>query len=434
MDTHEQDGAGRRRVLYLVLGLCVLFTWAGYLLKSHCIEDFNQRANRDLCYNDLQALWGLRMLTTVDGVTQKTLPYVNGRLEGGELRDGAIEYPVLTGVFMWVTAAPVDNDGDWLRFSALLLAPLSISTAYLLTEMSGRRALMWAAAPAIVLYSFHNWDLLVVASAALAFWLWWRGRPTWAAVWLGIGASFKMYPIFFLAPLVLERLLARDRKGAALAAGAGVGTAVLINLPFAIVNPDGWLATYLFHQRRGPNYDSIWNVLWPKWAPETVNLWSGGLTAAFFLGVLALGMMRARREGVYPFVAVSAALLASFLLWNKVHSPQYTLWLLPFFVLLRVHVGWWIAYTLVDLSVYVGIFRFFYDLGRGRADSLASDLWTTGVSARAVLLCALVPVFLTARAALRPRANRRDGPVVPAPGQPPGRPGGAEGAAPVRPI
>ena len=45
------------------------------------------------------------------------------------------------------------------------------------------------------------------------------------------------------------------------------------------------------------------------------------------------------------------------------HSPQYVLWLLPFFVLLRISVWWWAAYSRRRPTVYVGVFRWFYDFG-----------------------------------------------------------------------
>jgi hypothetical protein len=133
-----------------------------------------------------------------------------------------------------------------------------------------------------------------------------------------------------------------------------------------------------------------------------VNTVTAVLTATFFLVALGAGWVRANRDKAYPFIAVSGALLATFLLWNKVHSPQYTLWLLPFFVLLRVNVGWWVAYALADLAVYIGVFRFFYDFGQGRPDSWFKDLMTLGVWARAGLLLALFVVFLMSRDTLDP--------------------------------
>ena len=78
--------------------------------------------------------------------------------------------------------------------------------------------------------------------------------------------------------------------------------------------------------------------------------------------------------------------MAAFLLWNKVHSPQYTLWLLPFFVLIRVNVLWWIGYAIADLMVYVGVFRWFYSFAVGEQSFPALGMMENGIWARAALL------------------------------------------------
>jgi hypothetical protein len=157
---------------------------------------------------------------------------------------------------------------------------------------------------------------------------------------------------------------------------------------------------------RGPNFDNIWAlrdfgpVQLPALEPGALNIVTAALSIAAFGAALGAGWMRVRREGRFPVVAVSAALVAAFLLFNKVHSPQYTLWLLPFFVLLRVHLGWWIAYSLADLAVYVGVFRFFYDACSTNdcrlfaTPPVSQQLMTAGVGVRALLLAALFVVFV----------------------------------------
>jgi hypothetical protein len=133
-------------------------------------------------------------------------------------------------------------------------------------------------------------------------------------------------------------------------------------------------------------------------------------------GAIALEWGRRRSSGAdaaYPFVQVGAALVAAFLLWGKVHSPQYALWILPFFVLLRVSPAWWVAYSIADLAVYVGIFRWFYDFSR-TGDQLS---WTpakialvAGVWGRAALLAILLVVFARAPSALRAVGGPRQAP------------------------
>lgn len=382
---------------------------AGYLLKDRC-SDPNSNQYRDLCYNDIQPLYGIR------GVQEGTFPYVHGDMVDAELVDGAIEYPVLTGLFMWASGRLTDDYVGYLYVSALLLAPFGIAAAYLLARMSGLRALLFAAAPAIVLYAFHNWDLLVVAASVAGIWAWHRGRTAWAAVAFGVGAALKMYPALFILPLALQRWRAGDRRGAFVALGAGAGTFALINLPFVVANFDGWWTTYEFHSQRLPNFDSIWLLgLRPSgevlMSADAFNLLTTGLILGSVTVALGMGWRRAGKDDEgYPFLQVCAASLVAFLAWNKVHSPQYVLWLLPFFVLLRVNPVWWVAYSLADIAVYVGIFRWFYDYGATQDITEmtgAKQLLLAGIWARALLLVALFFVFLRSRPALDSEADHR---------------------------
>lgn len=369
----------------------------GFGLKAQCLDTFGGFDGDQyelLCYNDLQPLYGAR------GIHTDAVPYVNGGLVDGELV-GTLEYPVLTGMFMWITGLLVDTSNSFLVVSALLLAPFGFLVSYLLTRMSDRRALLWAAAPALVLYAFHNWDLLAVAASVAGFYAWWRGRSLWAAVLFGVGAALKMYPLMFVAPLVLDHVARRDWPKAVRDALTGAGTVALINLPFALVNFDGWWATYEFHRQRGPNFDSIWQFGWPTWTADRFNtVTTALLLAGFVIGLAAGWVLRRRFGGVYPVLQTSGAMLAVFMLANKVHSPQYTLWLLPLFVLLQVRIWWWGAYAVVDLMVYVGVFRWFYDLLYLERDfTFAKRLLIAGVWGRAAILLALIAVFLSARAA-----------------------------------
>lgn len=382
----------------------VLVLVVAFFFKAQCLQPADGRQlYQRLCYSDLPPLYGIR------GVAENVFPYVNGSIDpGGNLVDGAIEYPVLTGLFMWVTGLPVSDVNQFFVVSSLLMAPAALATAYLLARMAGWRALLWAAAPAVVLYAFHNWDLLVVVCAVAGIWSWHRRRPGWAAVWFGVGAAFKMYPAFFLAPLFFDELRRRGLRSAIASAGSGVLTFALVNAPFVAGGPEGWLATYRFHERRGPNFDNLWALWFPSdtWlgdyetiSPDRLNLVTAVLTGAFFIAALGYGWWRARRDGEYPFLQVCGALLAAFLLWNKVHSPQYALWTLPFFVLLRVNVVWWVLYAIADAATYYGVFQWFYDLSQGRDFAAAKKAMIGGVWGRALLLLVLFGVFLRARPA-----------------------------------
>ncbi|WP_371856779.1 glycosyltransferase family 87 protein [Gandjariella thermophila] len=441
---------GRVALVLLVL-LCGLTLLGGYLNKARCAgpqfdqwgrsqPDYKERTERDACYSDIQHLWIGR------DIDRHVFPYIGGRISpDGELSGGAIEYPVLTGLLIWVGANRVHTDAGFLLVSALLLAPFGLLTAWLLGRMSGWRALLWAVGPPLVLYAFHNWDLPVVACAVAAGYVVHRGwgrrgadrplvqRATAASVLLAVGFCLKLYPAIFVPPLVLYvatggaggRELPAGRRydlvGAVRVAAAAVVTAVLINLPFALLGGQGWLASFDFQRTR--RVDITTNSIWfwglrpysdPSNLPfqQAIGVVSAVAVAGSFLLACALGWRRYRREGSYPWIQVSAAMLCGFLLLYKVHSPQYTLWLVPMFVLLRIRLGWVIGYLLADAAMGIGIFRWYWEIEFGRPsgiyDSFAAQAVVIGVWGRAALLAGLFFAFLAARSTVE-----RDRPVPP---------------------
>ena len=282
--------------------------------------------------------------------------------------------------------------------------------AVLLQRMTGLRAAAWACAPALVLYALHNWDLLAVAAAVGGLHLWWRDRPVLAALLLGTGGMLKLYPALFLLPLCLD-LLTRGRVQTAVAAAAtGVAAVVLPNVPFALIDLDGWLTTYRFQQARRADEtsNSVWfwgNDLHPLTTPE-LNRLIVVLLALVVVVVTVVGLLRWRREGAFPVLQACGALLCAFLLLNKVASPQYTLWLLPFFALLRVRWGWWAAFHVTDLLVYVGVFRWLTALQQGGDFGLAKQSLIVGVWTKSALLVVLFVLFLRAQDGLLVRPTR----------------------------
>ncbi|GGM03226.1 hypothetical protein [Nakamurella endophytica] len=486
-----------------LLVLTLLFTGLtltlGYVNKQRCVgpeftavgqsePDLTLRITRDVCYTDLQYLWTGRELYL------HRFPYLHGSYDPvtRQISGGTLEYPVLTGVVIWLTSLPSHDDAEFLAWNAPVLALCGLLVAVLLHRLAGIRAWWYALGPPLVLYAYLNWDLLAVAAVVGAFALL-SGldrsrhpglRLLGCAVLLGVGGALKFYPLMFAAPIALwvgaglapERS-ARTRVPAPAAAdgldGPDAGAAsstpgrpalpataparrsvldgsgerqvrwtwavgvllttatvfALANLPFMIAGFDGWWASFRFQWSRP--IDVTTNSIWfwgarPDGNADNLAL-QGKLgtlsTVSTAVGmVLALlgGAWRARRVGAYPWLQVGAAMLAAYLLLNKVHSPQYVLWLLPFFVLLRVRAGWILAYLVADVAMGVGFFRWQYLLYQGKPsgvyDSLAAQALMIGVWGRAALLVGLFVAFLGAEAAPRPvwasgRPTCRKGPA-----------------------
>ncbi|HEX5937266.1 MAG TPA: glycosyltransferase 87 family protein [Actinomycetota bacterium] len=388
--------APTRRDLALVVAVCAVVLAFGAVGKA--CRGFWHHPASFACHSDVRSLYELR------GMDRELFPYVNGDLVvvpdaeppvAHDLHplDGANEYPVLTGLLMWLPSLVSWSRDSYLLASAALLAPFGLLTAWLLGRMTGRRALLWSGSPILLLYAFHNWDLPVVAATVAGFWWWWRGRGTAAAAALGAGAALKLYPALFLVPLALDRLHAGDRRGAIRAGAVGVGTFVLVNLPIAVADPAGWAVPFRFQTLRRPNPDSLWGVMAGglDLGPTAVNVWSTA-AAAFAAGaVLWACARRARRDGVYPFLPACAALLAAFLLAAKVHSPQYAVWLVPLFVLLAVRSLWYWVFVAGNVALYVAIFTVSVWSEAARDVLVTWSIWV-----RTATLLALVVVFIRA--------------------------------------
>jgi hypothetical protein len=391
----------------MALGAAGLGLALAYLLKRPCtlepwVDGFQYRR---LCYNDIQPLYGIR------GVAEGLLPYLEVQ----------VEYPVLTGGFMylvgrllvfltdlgrelpslagWLPATV--SDQSYFRLTALLLAPFSMAITLLLRPRVPRsRLLLWALGTPTILYSFTNWDLIAVAGAVWGVTELERMRFGVAGAALGLGASAKLFPAFFLPGALLQRWRpARgDRPGAKIpdsGAGSGAGSApsaganrrglarlgigfsvaaAAANVPWMIVAWNGWLATWLFHSRRYPDLNTLW--FWiahhgrrlvpsPWW--EVGN--PGYQSFSSVAGLVALaagsgwylwrGWQRRRLEGDYPVVATGLGILVLFMLTTKAHSAQYALWALPFLALLDVPWPLVVAYLAADLGVFVSGFRWY---------------------------------------------------------------------------
>ncbi|MDF6099530.1 hypothetical protein [Gordonia hongkongensis] len=347
------------------------------------------------CYSDLMYLWLGRDINT------HVFPYIHGGITSdGTLFGGVVEYPVLSGVLMFAGAVGADTDTEFFTQSALLLAPFGFAITVLLASMVRWWALLWAATPPLVLYSFHNWELPVVATAvgAVAVMAWGasvhpvnRGRrlplrtsAVIAAVLLAIGFCLKLYPGIFVLPLAAyvltrgaggARMVERRRDarggldwtGAGWVAGAAVVTVVAIQLPFMVLGFDGWKAALSFQSRRRADVDTnsiwYWGLRYLTGTGDTyhslVSVLSPLLILTSFGVAMYLGWRRFDRVGTFPWIGVSGAMLAGFMLFHKVHSPQYTLWILPFFVLMKVRWPVILTYLLTDLALDLTIFRLF---------------------------------------------------------------------------
>jgi uncharacterized membrane protein len=366
-----------RRALVLVLAATLVTLTAGLLLKLPCASGHwsDGRQYDRLCYSDVVALYSGR------GLDRDQVPY----LEAGN------EYPVLTGMAMWVAAVPARSHGSFFGWTALLLGAAAVATAWALHRMAGRWALFFAVGPTLALYAFMNWDLLAVALATTGTLAYRRGRDGAAGVLLGLGAAAKLYPALLVVPFALGHLRHGRRREAIRLTAWSAGAWAAMNVPFALAAPERWSEFFRFSSARPADWDSLWllaqrHLGFPE-STAVVNVAS----AATFAGLAAVVWWVASRRPGFEAWTFAFPLLVLFLLAGKVYSPQFSLWLLPWFALALPDVRLFVAFSVADAAVFVTRFTWFGDF---EAQPFPSPAFQLALVLRAVVLLACVVAWM----------------------------------------
>jgi uncharacterized membrane protein len=281
---------------------------------------------------------------------------------------------VLTGLFMAVAAfftPEGENSGLWFFYINALMLAICLVVAVVAVAMTVKRrpwdAAMFALAPGTILCATINWDLLAICLTAIAMLLWSRRYPTWAGVALGLAAAAKFYPLLLLGPLLLLCWRAA-RLNAFFRVFTGAAMSWLaVNLPFMIINFDGWARFYKFSSERGEDFGSVWLLLTNLGytvPAKSLNNIAAGLLLFACLGITLLTLLAKRRP---RFAQLAFLVVAAFLLTNKVYSPQFVLWLIPLAAMARPRWRDFIIWQAGQTFYYVSIWL--YLVGYGSSDA-----------------------------------------------------------------
>jgi uncharacterized membrane protein len=204
-----------------------------------------------------------------------------------------------------------------------------------------------------------NWDLVPVALAALATVAFVQHRDRAAGIFIGLGAAAKVYPALLLVPFGADRLRQRDTKGARRMTVAAIVSWGVANAPFVFLAFGGWFEFYRFNAARPPDYESLWYLLCKLGiCPPTaiVNLVT---PIAVVAGTAWIWRSTLRRHPDFPRWHMAFPLLVVVLITSKVWSPQYGLWLLPWFALSGVSAPAYYEYQLAETLLFIVRFMFF---------------------------------------------------------------------------
>ena len=421
------------RVMFLI---ALVFLALGWSTKAACLQSTgtgpgearvanwqNQRAYYELCYSDTVPLYGAELLS------QGKFPYKSSWVEKDadgkqQIRyDGRpavryMEYPVLTGVYQYVSMAlaktfsalssvtglPVIAEVVvFFDVAALGLALAWLTTLWATAVLAGRRvwdAALVGASPLVIFQMFTNFDALATALAVGGLLAWARRRPILAGVLLGLGVAAKLYPVLLLGPLLVLGIRTGRLGDLARTAAATVATWLAVNLPVMVLFPRGWSEFFRLNTRRGDDMDSLFNVVksftgWQGFDPN-LGFWqpphrlNDVVLTLFVLCCAAIGYVALTAPQRPRVTQLAFLVVAAFLLTNKVWSPQFSLWLVPLAVLALPHRRILLMWMTIDALVWVPRMYYLYNVpNRG----LPEQWFTATVLLRdiAVLaLCALV--------------------------------------------
>jgi uncharacterized membrane protein len=321
----------------------------GWVRNSHVFQD--------RCYSDLYALYG------AEGLGAGQIPYLDHR----------VEYPVLTGAAMQAAAWLVRGvDSIQIRalhffyLSAALMALAAIAAVLAVAHSAGPAwrwsALLVALSPGLILTAFINWDLLAMSLAALGLAAWASRRCVLAGLLIGLAVAAKFYPVVFFGPLLLLCLRAGQMRAFWRTAGAAAGAWLAVNLPVALVAPGRWAWFYKVSASRGPDWGSIWYFFRVGHWPVLGSLNTSGLNLASAVAfavlgglITALALATPRRPRLPQLLFLT---VVAFLLFNKVWSPQYVIWLVPLAVLARPRLGAYLLWQAAEVGYFLAIWAY----------------------------------------------------------------------------
>ena len=304
----------------VVIALALLASLLSFAKFNYCAETGWKTPDQYVhaCYSDIPALYGER------GLDKGAWAYSNG--------ESSVEYPVVQGAIMWVTAKVIPTGANnYFYGNALLLALLFIFIAFIVYRIRPEFGYLLPLAPAAIASLYINWDLWAIAAMMLAIYWFDRKQDYASAFALGIAISAKFLPIFLLIPIALiyfrrEELLKFVKYSAIV-----VATFAAINLPVALTTFDGWWRFYSLNLNRGSDWGSLWYAL------SNLGL---DLTHQNYLSVLLLliaitlfSLFFLQTVDVLKLAHVALFIMVAVMAVSKVYSPQYVLWLAPLAVI-----------------------------------------------------------------------------------------------------
>jgi hypothetical protein len=324
--------------------------------------------------------------------------YASQMLNGAiPYRDFTIEYPpfsipfiLLPGYISTLFGGSVEDYLLAFQFESYLLAvgilviiSWFLRKKYPAPSYTYRVLFLGLAFPLISFFLFRRFDAAPAFLLVLSFYLLYLYRPVWSGFFLGLAASAKLYPLLVLPLLLIYFWRNKGNWKFTLWLSLGFMIAIGISvIPFLIISPNGLAAFLQYQGERGLQIESLFASIawlgsqsgfapaikiydhnstgyvssWTSWLlPLSTLLSIGGMLALLGYFWWTANPKRTKLDKDWLLYA-SFLVITWFIISNKVISPQYMIWLIPFFPFLKT---WrvWIGGVILALSAAAYLFE-----------------------------------------------------------------------------
>ena len=304
-------------------------------------------------YGRASDIYGFYGMHFYDG--QHLWPFSEKILEGDTTIQHPVEYPALTGLIMWLISFLVSPSPtaiySYYRITAAFQIVLLSICAYLVFKLSQKKYSYYFVLAPAVLYSLNrNWDIWAMAAMLLSIYLFEKKRFQLSAILLAVSIATKFFPIVLMLPIMVILLRNRQISIFIKYSLTTLSTWLMINLPFALINFDGWAYFYKFSAERGlgsASFYEITSILIPMAKFNSAHFYVLNLITLILVTYFLLKL-----KSIPNLSATSFFVMFGFILFNKQYSMQYVIWLSALAVISMAY----IKKGPRDLLIYVYIF------------------------------------------------------------------------------
>lgn len=273
------------------------------------------------------------------------------------------EYPPLSLLFMIVPCGMSWNKESFFVFYVLLACLFFFISVHFIYKIVDKYCEEKWQAGALVLclivfgsfFIITRNDIFPATVVLIGVWLYLNKKYVPAFVLIAIATMIKLYPGIFILAMVLPLIVNHEWKICFKSILSVATVCLLVELPFLIADPATAFAYLGYHSERGIQIESVigsvflvYQMIVPSdiyvmldhgsdtifgFAPNVVAPWMNPILYAALLIFIAIMFIRCRHlkksteDLLYLSTMVMLALLLIFIMFSKVYSAQYVIWI-----------------------------------------------------------------------------------------------------------